>query len=224
MLVLSIDTSGKNGSLALVRCADAGCETLAARALTGGSYSAELVPSISAILAENHVTRNSIDGFAVAAGPGSFTGLRVGLSTVKALAEILRKPVAALSVLQALAAQSPIPGRVLAAVDDHRGHIYSGEYMVSENALPAMHEEALLTADEFLARAQGATVVCADGRLAQALAARGLRVAPVERPTAEFMARLGYAKMVAGESSPPEVLDANYIRRSDAELFGKPSY
>lgn len=222
MLILGVDTSGKNGSLALLRGEGAEVTTLDLVPLTGGSYSAQLVPQLAAMLQRKGVSKQQVDAYAVASGPGSFTGLRVGLSAVKAMAVALRKPIAAVSVLQAVASASPQPGRVLAALDDNRGHIYTGDYYVHGTNLPVAREEALLTMDEFLARAADATVVCPDARLARALVGRGVRVEEIARPGADFIARLGYRKLLAGETATPETLDANYIRRSDAELFAKP--
>src|ERR1700744_4634937 len=98
MLLLSVDTSGKNGSIALARGEfDGGCEVFDVVALEGGTFSAQLVPQISALLAKHGFAKGDMDGFVVASGPGSFTGLRVGLAAIKALAEILKKPIAAIS-------------------------------------------------------------------------------------------------------------------------------
>lgn len=224
MLILGVDTSGKNGSLALVRGEGAEITTLDLVPLTGGSYSAQLIPQLAAMLERHGIAKQQVDAYAVASGPGSFTGLRVGLSAVKAMAVALRKPIAAISVLQAVASASPQPGRVLAALDDNRGHIYTGDYDLHGSDIPLAREEALLTVDEFLARADSATVVCPDPRLSQALAARGIRVEEIVRPGADSMARLGYRKLLAGETASPATLDANYIRRSDAELFAKPGF
>lgn len=223
-LILGVDTSGKNGSLALLRCAGDECSTLETAALAGGAYSAQLVPQLAALLQRAGIEKHAVDAYAVASGPGSFTGLRVGLSTVKALAIALRKPVAAISALQALAAAAPRPGRVLAALDDNRGHVYTGDYEVRRPELPVAHEEALLTLPEFVARASDVGVVCCDSRLAELLAARGVRVEAVPRPGAESIARLGHRQLLAGQTVSIEALDANYIRRSDAELFAKPEF
>src|SRR5437773_2781133 len=104
MLILAVDTSGRNGGVALARDDAQAFKMLASAPLAGGSYSAQLVPQIAALLEEQKLTLDHIDAFAVAAGPGSFTGLRVGLASVKALAEISNKPIAAVSVLEAIAA------------------------------------------------------------------------------------------------------------------------
>src|SRR5260370_39388855 len=121
MLILAVDTSGKNGSIALEQCESGSARTLDVVPLDGGTFSAQLVPQISQLLQSHKFTKNEIDGFAVVSGPGSFTGLRVGLAAIKALAEILRKPIAAVSVLEALAIVGGMQGRVLAAIDAGRG-------------------------------------------------------------------------------------------------------
>src|SRR6266705_1696771 len=99
MVLLAIDTSGKDGSIALARVRDEAAaapdaiEVLDVVPLEGGTFSAQLVPQIAALLTKHQLTKQQIDGFAVASGPGSFTGLRVGLEAIKALAEILGKPI-----------------------------------------------------------------------------------------------------------------------------------
>src|ERR1035438_3438650 len=103
MLVVAIDTSGRNGSVALCRGGAASFEVLELCTLDGGTYSARLMPCIADLLLQAQVTKTQLDGLVVVDGPGSFTGLRVGLSTVKALCEVLGKPLAAVSMLEALA-------------------------------------------------------------------------------------------------------------------------
>src|SRR6266699_6949207 len=78
MLILAADTSGKNGSLALVQFTDESSQVLEIVSLEGGNFSAQLVPQISGLLEKQKLAKSAIDGFAVASGPGSFTGLRVG--------------------------------------------------------------------------------------------------------------------------------------------------
>src|SRR5262249_56795271 len=95
----AIDTSGKDGGITLARVDEArdsnSLATLETVALEGGTFSAQLVPQVAGLLAKHGLTNSDIGAFAVASGPGSFTGLRVGLAVVKALAEILEKPIAA---------------------------------------------------------------------------------------------------------------------------------
>jgi tRNA threonylcarbamoyladenosine biosynthesis protein TsaB len=217
MLILAADTSGKNGSLALVRFeAEASC-TLELVSLEGGTFSAQLVPQISLLLGNHNLTKTDIDGFAVASGPGSFTGLRVGLAAIKALAEILRKPIAAVSMLEAVACAAEREGRVLAALDAGRGEIYCGEYEI-QSARATLIAQRLLTVPEFAASAAGRLVVTPDAKVVELAREKNLPVILIELPRAGAIARLGFEKIQAGEIVSPEALDATYIRRTDAEI------
>ena len=79
--------------------------------LDGGTFSAQLVPQVAALLAKHGFGKQDIGGFAVVSGPGSFTGLRIGLAAIKALAEVLAKPIAAVSLLEAMAVFGPLAGQ-----------------------------------------------------------------------------------------------------------------
>src|SRR6202158_4840909 len=112
MLLLAADTSGKHGTIALARCGpDSAFNVIEVVPIEGGTFSAQLVPQIAALLAKHGFNKNDIDGFAVASGPGSFTGVRVGLAAIKALADVLEKPIAAVSLLEAVAVSGRSPGR-----------------------------------------------------------------------------------------------------------------
>src|SRR5271155_971368 len=132
MLLLAIDTSGKNGSLALARAASGqsarAIDVLEVVVLAGGAFSAQLVPQLVVTLEKYGHGNHDLGAFAVATGPGSFTGLRVGLAAVKALAEVLQKPIAAVSLLEAAASAGRSSGHVIAALDAGRGEILLGEY------------------------------------------------------------------------------------------------
>src|SRR5438270_4459217 len=100
MLLFAADTSGKNGSIALAQGrADGSCDVLEVVPLEGGRFSAQLIPQLFSLLNKHQRHKEEIGGFAVASGPGSFTGLRVGLAAVMALAEVLGKPIALISLL-----------------------------------------------------------------------------------------------------------------------------
>jgi tRNA threonylcarbamoyladenosine biosynthesis protein TsaB len=224
VLILAIDTSWKHGSLALARGDATSLETLETVPLTGGAFSAELVPRIAAVLARHNVGKHQIDGFAVVSGPGSFTGLRVGLSAIKGLVEVLKKPIAAVSVLEALAIASGVSGRVFVALDAQRGEAFFGEYEVRQETLQAtsLRQESLMTREALLtALPQGANVVTPDASIA-ALLPPAFTVRQIGRPGAEWIARIGLRKILAGQTLSAEDLDANYVRRSDAEIFSKP--
>ena len=107
MLLLAADTSGKHGSIALARCGpDEECEVLEVVPLAGGTFSAQLVPQIAGLLEKHGFSKQDVGALAVVSGPGSFTGLRVGLAAIKALAEVLGAPIAVVSLLEAVATAS----------------------------------------------------------------------------------------------------------------------
>ena len=218
MLVLAADTSGKYGSIALAQCGQGDfCEVLEVVPLEGGTFSAQLVPQIAGLLAKHGFNKKEIGAFAVASGPGSFTGLRVGLAAIKALAEVLHKPIGAVSLLEAVARAHPAGGKVVAGLDAGRGQIYAGDYEIGEMAI--VRNERLLDREEFVELARGKVVVSPDRLVLDIALAAGLRVEEVERPRSDAIARLGWQKIQAGETVSPEALEANYIRRSDAEIF-----
>lgn len=223
MLILGIDTSGKSGGVTLADSGEHSFCVLASAPIAGGTFSAQLVPTVAALLQQHNFGVRDLDGFAVASGPGSFTGLRVGLSAVKGLAEVLHKPIVTVSLLEALATTSPAQGRVISALDAGRSEVFFGLYEVNGSVASRVTEQ-LVSGTEFVEQAKSsgiAMVVTSDpsiGRLASATAAR---IQILERPDSSVIARIGAGKLRSGESISVEALDANYLRRSDAEIFFK---
>ena len=225
MLVLGIDTSGKSGGITLAEGDSESFRVLESAAIAGGTFSAQLVPTLAALLESHGLAAKDVDGFAVASGPGSFTGLRVGLSAVKGLAEVLDKPIATVSVLEALATLALESGSVAVALDAGRKEVFWGLYQLSAGKATRVAEE-LLSQPEFvrqLHHGSAGNVITSDVSLAELAAAAGAntRLQLVERQGSELIARVGLRKLLAGETVSVEALDANYIRRSDAELFSK---
>jgi len=225
MLLLAIDTSGKHGSIALARAgertADGGdFEVIEITPLSGGTFSAQLIPQIAESLSRNGFMKSAISAFAVVSGPGSFTGLRIGLAAVKALAEVLGKPIAAVSLLEVCAVTSGAQGKVMAALDAGRSDVYVGEYEIRGDAVQVPREH-ILTRSEFLSRARGWAVVTPDSILAEAAGAAGLSVSLLPPISAAAVARLAWRKIQSGATVTPEQLEANYIRRTDAEMLEK---
>jgi tRNA threonylcarbamoyladenosine biosynthesis protein TsaB len=140
MFILGIDTSGRNGSLALARAEEQSFDVLEVVPLAGRTYSAELVPQLAKLLQRQRLRPQGLGAFAVASGPGSFTGLRVGLSAVKGLAEVIHVPIAAVSMLEAIAAQTNSDGLVVAALDAGRNELFAGEYQVREAQTHCLRE------------------------------------------------------------------------------------
>src|ERR1035441_4256359 len=129
MLIVSVDTSGRKGSIALCRGDGDSFEVLQLTSLEGGTYSAQLLPRIAEALQQNNLSKTEVDGFVVVSGPGSFTGLRVGLSPGKGLCEMVGKPLAAVSMLEAMMLTHGSAGEsAVALLDAGRGEIYVGEY------------------------------------------------------------------------------------------------
>src|SRR5712691_214892 len=163
MLILAVDTSSRSGSLAVLR----GEMPLAAVASHEGEpHSSGLFRSLSGVLGELKLDLHQIDLFAVATGPGSFTGLRVGLTAVKAWAEVYRKPIAAISGLEAIAAQGLANGAwrdsnahlFAPFMDARRGQLYGAIYRRNSddsNGLALTNEDSILSFDEFLESING---------------------------------------------------------------------
>jgi len=221
MVIFAIETSGKQGSVALCRGDASSFGLLGLATLEGGTYSVRLVPCIAELLRQANVIKSQVDGFVVVDGPGSFTGLRVGLSTVKALCEVLRKPLATVSMLEALASVHGCDGEVVTAVlDAGRGEVYSGQYRIAGLAAVSI-QTSMVKLSDFVSRVttQSTRVVTTFPKLVAELGSSAELVAPLG---ADAIARIGLRKLLAGEVTDPASLDANYIRRSDAELYALP--
>jgi tRNA threonylcarbamoyladenosine biosynthesis protein TsaB len=219
MLLLVTDTSGKHGGVGLVRASGSGVGLIESVALAGGTFSAQLVPQISGLLDKHRLSKRDIDAFVAVSGPGSFTGLRVGLAAIKALAEILGKPIVPVSLLQVLAAGSGAHGQVIAVLDAGRGEVYAGQYDLS-NSVRLVKEE-LLTKEQLLSASRGGVLVTPDQALAELAMENGIRFLRVAMPNSQMIALAGWQRLQAGETVSSERLEANYIRRSDAEIFSK---
>lgn len=249
MLLLVIDTSAKDGFVGLVRVGAQperpDINVIEEVPLAGGTFSAQLVPQISGLLEKHGLTKNSLDAFAAVSGPGSFTGLRVGLAAIKALAEILHKPIVAVSLLEVLARSSMMiaadeegSGRMddhyAVALDAGRGEAYVGEYEVNRQAEDDIKPagESLLTIEDLsslVISGKARWISTPDQSIFEALSRsasesqkRFIRRS-LRRPRSLEVSALAHQKLEAGETVSPEQLDANYIRRSDAEIFSKPA-
>ena len=215
MLILGVDTSGKNGSIALVEFESGVPRTIEVVPLEGGAFSAQLVPQISGLLARHKSTKHDIEGFAAVSGPGSFTGLRVGLAAVKALAEVLRKPIGAVSLLEAIARASGRQGEITALADAGRGEVYAGDFRISEGRVERRDERAL---DIRELAGRGRQLVATDLKILESGRQHGLSVELIPYPGADAIARFGFEKISRGETVSCLDLDANYLRPSDAEF------
>jgi len=234
MLLLAVDTSSRLGSLTVLRD---GKLVGVISTFADEPYSARLFRQLDFLLEELHIEMRQFDVFAVVAGPGSFTGLRVGLTAVKGWAEVFEKPIVAVSGLEAVAAQAKSDVELIAPVmDARRGQIYAALYRREGSRLVSKSEDHVCTSAEFLAELaaragnrsvqfvsplpeiiQGALDAAARD-LGAAVSRNVERVSPLLAPV---VAELAFARATRGEVTDALSLDANYIRRSDAELLWK---
>jgi tRNA threonylcarbamoyladenosine biosynthesis protein TsaB len=215
-LLLAIDTCGPVGSVALGRLAGKDLEILAQIELEGRSYSSTLVAAVAELLASAGVGLNDLGGIVAVNGPGSFTGVRVGLSAVKGLADPGQIPVVALSRLAVLSRKAGVPS---AAFDAHRGEVF----LRLERA--GQEPTELLAGASELAAIQPAPLrvaVCDEAAAALLGAAwPGVQLVKSAAPMAADALRMGEARLVAGAFVDLALLDGHYLRRSDAEIFGE---
>lgn len=213
MLVLAIDTSGRQGGITLARGDGEGFEVIESSAIQGGTFSAELIPQISDLLTKHNLRPEELEGLVAVTGPGSFTGLRVGLTAIKGLAEILKIPIAAVTSLEVLLSTAEDSTRVFAITDAGRGEVYTA----CKNG--SVREELLLSVTEAadLARGKCLQVLSTDGNLAARF--EGSRV--ISYCSSEVAARIGLKKLTVGDTVDVLALDANYIRKSEAEYMQK---
>jgi tRNA threonylcarbamoyladenosine biosynthesis protein TsaB len=215
-LLLAIDTCGPTGSVALGRLAGRDLEVLGQTELEGRSYSATLVAAVADLLEDAGVALRELGGIVAVNGPGSFTGVRVGLSAVKGLAEPAQIPVVAISRLQVLSRKSGVPS---CALDAHRGEVYLRLEELGKQARELLAGKQELAA---IAPAPLRVAVCDDsaaGLFAEAWP--GVQLVRCEAPMAKDALRLGEARLVAGGNVDLALLDGHYLRRSDAEIFGE---
>lgn len=215
-MILSIDTTSEFGSIALVDRATVVEEVLL---YSTDGFGHVLFEHVHTLLAGNDLNVNQIDCFAAAAGPGSFTGVRVGLTAVKGLAETTGKPMVAVSNLRALASLGTADLRAV-VLDARRGEVYAGVY--NERLEPVM-PEAVLKYDAWINSLppRGFELISPDfSAFAELVDATILRVT-APRALAGAIGRAAWMDFEHGRACDPATIDANYVRRSDAELFWK---
>jgi len=219
-LILAVDTTHEFGSLALLR-GDATLEEVLLHSPSGFGH--VLYEHLERLFERNQAETGQVDCFAAASGPGSFTGVRIGLACVKGLAESLGRPVAAVSNLQAMAAFGSAPLRA-PVLDARRGQVYGAVYDASGTPVLA---ETVMPFPDWLATLPDAGVefVATDfAPFRHALAGTRFehgRVTEVPRALAAAVGRIAARRFAAGDVADPAAIDANYVRRSDAELQWK---
>jgi tRNA threonylcarbamoyladenosine biosynthesis protein TsaB len=223
VLILAVDTTTPGGSVALVRD---GALLGEANVESAATHSARLFRSIDFLLGTLGRDITDIDAFAVAAGPGSFTGIRIGIGAVKSMAFASSKPVAAVSTLVALATKLAADGPRLVAplIDAKKGEIYAALFEAGTAGLAGIVPEGAYAPDEFFARLpRGRTIAFAGSGLALycpgLLARVGGEALFPERSlfVAAEIGRVGAGLLRAGKGVDAASLEPLYYRRSQAE-------
>jgi tRNA threonylcarbamoyladenosine biosynthesis protein TsaB len=236
-LILAIETSTRAGSVSLVR----GVEVLSARLGDGtSSHSTDLIENIERVLGEGSAKLIDVDLFAATVGPGSFTGLRIGLATVKAFAVCVQKPCLAVSTLAAIAHAAGESERTVSILPAGRGEVYAQAFAVRSEIVSELDSAAHVKPAELLEKYGNArTIRWAGDAVHQHLATLrqdgtgnwispgegepaesqvGWSVAPPPEYLANSVARLALIGYRDGKTTDPSELRANYVRASDAEI------
>lgn len=231
MITLAVDTSEARGSVAILHDENAIAQTIHEQNV---DYSEWLLPSAEGILNATGIAMPRVELLTVATGPGSFTGLRVGLATVKAWAEVYGKPVVGVTRLEAMAGSlRATKGLVAGCYDAQRGQLFGGLYRAKQGEVERIGDEVVIAPEGFLewveaeAGQERVSWISLDPELITSLVGwrkrveRGDTMKSSEPGVATAIGILGARRARRGEFSDALELDANYVRRSDAEIFWK---
>lgn len=224
MRILAIDTSTRVGSIALVEGPLLKAQNILDIRAT---HNQRLLPGIERILTDAGWSLDDLDGFAVSLGPGSFTGLRIGLSIVKGLAWATGKPLVGVPTLDGLAANvSFVPYMICPILDARKGEIYAALYRQGDEGIPErLTSYMAIKPEEMLALISETTVIIGDGLLSHGDYLRRelgnlLVLAPPHLSVihASSLAWLGWHRLRSGEFEDVSSCTPLYVRPSEAEL------
>lgn len=224
MWILSIDTALRSGNIAVAQNGAVVCDVVLGDDM---KHSSRVLEAVDGLMQKAGLALAELDGLAVTVGPGSFTGLRIGMSTVKGLAFALNKPVAGLCVLETLARQAEITpdATVTAVVDGSKQEVFTRSYRLADGVLTTAGGYAnpkYLTAAEAIT---DKTVLVGNGAplvepLLTAAQREFVQIAPPETWLLQnaTLAKMAWEKFKAGDVMDGGVVTPNYIRKSDAEI------
>jgi tRNA threonylcarbamoyladenosine biosynthesis protein TsaB len=222
-VILAIDTTSDSASIALIGQAIVSPAEAAGIAVieevlleSPDGFAHVLFDEIDRLLSRHNIVAHQIDCFAAAAGPGSFTGVRVGLTAAKGLAEATGRKVVALSNLQALASLGTLALRAV-VIDARRGEIYGAVY---DAALNPVRGELVIKYDDWLRTLPSGDLefITTGFPITEVGNARVTQAPPA---LAGAIGKIAATRFAAGLAQDPAAIDANYVRRSDAEVFWK---
>jgi tRNA threonylcarbamoyladenosine biosynthesis protein TsaB len=223
MRILAVDTATNSCSVAIVDQASLAAEFTLNRKET---HSKHLMEMINTILKISGCRLSDVDGFAVTRGPGSFTGLRIGISTIKGLAAASGKPIVGVSSLEALAVQVSLsPDLICPLIDARKGEVYFSRYRLMSGHLTQQTSEQVTLPETALDGLKESCLFVGNGSLLyknMILEKLGLfaSFAPMIQNTirASTVARISMTKFKTNNTGEIEKFSPRYIRRSDAEL------
>lgn len=220
MIVVGLETSSTIAGIAVIR----GRQVMAEASQELGGVHAEKLPGmLERTMSDLEVQWSEVEGFAISIGPGSYTGLRVGLSLVKGLAYVTKRPVAAVPTLDAIAFQVPCCGNpVHVLTDARRGQVYEARYDTSGGCPRRQSEFRVGPLGDVLASIRDKVLLVGSGVDAyrpDIVAALGVRAcfppAGMGRPMASSTAFLGLDRLERGEQSDLNALEPLYLRKTD---------
>ena len=224
MKILGIDTSTSCGSVGLIHDDRIISDYLLNLSVT---HSERLLDAIDLVLRKAHHALGDLDGFAISLGPGSFTGVRIGVSTVKGLAYAVQKPVVGVSTLDVLASQvAPTPYLICPIIDARKGEVYSAFYRYEElNHLKRLSEYQAIRPEALFGMLRERTIFLGDGvktygeDLRNSLKSLAL-FSPVALhiPHGSAVARLGGKLLMRQEVLDLATFTPLYVRLSEAEI------
>jgi tRNA threonylcarbamoyladenosine biosynthesis protein TsaB len=223
MRILAVDTATASCSVAIVDRASLAAEFTVNKKET---HSKHLMEMINSVLKTSGLDLSAVDGFAVTKGPGSFTGLRIGISTVKGLAEASEKPIVGVSSLEALAVQVPFSTDLICPlIDARKGEVYFSRYRFINGHLKKQTDEQVARPENVFDDVKESCLFVGNGAvLYKSLIMEKLNsfasFAPVVHHTirASTVAYLSLAKFKSKDTDKIETFSPHYLRRSDAEL------
>jgi tRNA threonylcarbamoyladenosine biosynthesis protein TsaB len=222
--VLAIETATYCGGVAILDSQ----KLLASLHLnTRKTHSERLMVSIHTLLNELSFGLDDLDGIVISRGPGSFTGIRIGMSVAKGLAFAAKKPLVAVSTLEALASRYAPEGFLICPViDARRQEVFAAIYEKSadSSSLRPKSDEMVLSIERLLSNIKAPAVFSGDGSLKyqsiirETLGPNGHFAPPTRMlPSAEDVALLGLESLRQGKIADPSLLEPTYLRKSDAE-------
>jgi len=223
MKLLSIETSTMAGSVAINTDDKLIAEVMLDIDVV---HSERLTSCIEWLLKTSNTSINDIDAFAISIGPGSFTGLRIGLSTAKGLSYATEKPLIAVPTLDAFARRVPFTlYNICPMLDARKDEVYTGLYRWCGDRLEKTIPEMAIRPAEFLGSIRGRTIFLGGGAeiykdaILDVLKNEAIFAPPwLMSPSASTVAEIAMERFRNGETSDPVTLTPFYIRRSEAEI------